>query len=141
MQVYIPGKGNMDSRVYLINHELEKYDARLVFGRNEETGDWCVYARMPHPEPMFPVFGCGPDIPDVKDLMLRVQEGDLTKNSERIYKEIIKSQELYRKNLDYKSDQASAESAEVTEHLMRKHGKSPLIKSTRKVKAKGGDAK
>ena len=36
--------------------------------------------------------------------------------------------------------QAGEESAEVVEHLMRKHGKSPIIKSTRKVKGVSKDA-
>ena len=54
---------------------------------------------------------------------------------DKIYNDVVRSQRDYRAKLEYDASQASAESAEVTEHLLRKHGKSPIIKSTRK---KGG---
>ena len=128
MKLFIPGHGNVDSRVYLIDRALNAYDERLMFARNEDTGDWCVYTRMPHPEPPFPVFGCGREIPDVNDLMVRVQQGDLMRNGDRIYNDMIKSQEVYKANLKYKGDQASEESAEVVELFLRKNGRSPIIK-------------
>lgn len=128
MKLYIPGHGHVDSKVYRIDRALHAYDARLMFARNEDTGDWCVYSRMPHPEPPFPVFGCGKDIPDLDDIMMRVQQGDMMRNGDLIYKDMIRSQEKYRANLKYQGDQAGEESAEVVEHFLRQHGKSPVIK-------------
>lgn len=130
--LFIPGRGVMDSRVYLIDRALNDYDERLMFARNEDTGDWCVYVRMPAPEPPFPVFGCGHDIPEPKELIARVKEGDMMRNGDRIYNDMIKSQEKYRADLKYKGDQASEESTEVVEHFMRQHGKSPIIKNLSK---------
>ena len=143
MQLFIPGHGNMSSKQFLIIDALKRYDDKLMFARNEETGDWCVYSRMPYPEPPFPVFGFGQEIPEVHVVMDRVKSGDLRKNSDRVYRDIIKSQEKYRANLQYNADQASEESAEVVEKFMRIHGKSPLIKSLPKnyeSKKTGGDA-
>ena len=74
--------------------------------------------------------------------MDRVKSGDLRKNSDRLYNEIVKSQEKYRADLQYKGDQASGESAEVVEKFLRIHGKSPVIKSLPKnieSKNTGGD--
>jgi hypothetical protein len=72
-----------------------------------------------------------------------VKSGDLRRNSDRIYNEIIKSQEKYRADLRYNGDQASEESAEVVEKFMRIHGKSPIVKSLPKnyeSKRTGGEA-
>jgi len=143
MQLFIPGHGNMSSKQFLIIDALKRHDERLVFARNEETGDWCVFTRMPYPEPLFPVFGFGQEMPDLHTVMDRVKSGDLRKNSDRLYKEIIDSQEKYRADLKYKGDQASEESAEVVEKFMRIHGKSPIVKSLPKnyeSKKSGGDA-
>ena len=142
MELFIPGQGNMSSKQFLIVSALKEYDEKLMFARNEQTGEWCVYSRMPYPEPPFPVFGFGPELPDKHVVMDRVKSGDLRKNSDRIYKEIIQSQEKYRADLKYKGDQASEESAEVVEKFMRIHGKSPIIKSLPKnheSKKSGGD--
>jgi hypothetical protein len=142
MELFIPGHGNMTSQQFLIVSALKDYDEKLMFARNEETGDWCVYSRMPHPEPPFPVFGFGPELPDKQIVLDRVKSGDLRRNSDRIYNEIVKSQEKYRADLAYKGDQASGESAEVVEKFMRIHGKSPVIKSLPKnyeSKVSGGD--
>ena len=129
MDLFIPGHGNMSSKQFLIVSALKDYDEKLMFARNEETGDWCVYSRMPYPEPPYPVFGFGPELPDKNTVMDRVKSGDLRKNSDRIYREIIKSQEKYRADMEYKADQASGESTEVVEKFMRIHGKSPIVKS------------
>ena len=143
MQLFIPGHGNMSSKQFLIVSALKEYDEKLMFARNEETGDWCVYARMPHPEPPFPVFGFGPELPDKHTVLDRVKSGDLRQNSDRLYREIVRSQEKYKANLNYNSDQASGESTEVVEKFMRIHGKSPIIKSLPKnyeSKKSGGGA-
>ena len=132
----------MNTKQFLIVDSLKRYDDKLMFARNEETGDWCVYSRMPYPEPPYPVFGFGQELPEVHVVMDRVKSGDLRKNSDRLYNEIVKSQEKYRADLQYKGDQASGESAEVVEKFLRIHGKSPVIKSLPKnieSKNTGGD--
>ena len=142
MELFIPGHGNMSSKQFLIVSALKDYDEKLMFARNEETGDWCVYSRMPYPEPPFPVFGFGPELPDKQTVMDGVKSGDLRRNSDRIYNDIIRSQEKYRSDMEYKSNQASEESTEVVEQFMRKNGKSPIVKSFPKniesKNAKGG---
>jgi hypothetical protein len=50
-------------------------------------------------------------------------------HGDKILNDILKSQEEYKAALRYNSDQASADSAERVEHLMRMNGDSPVIKS------------
>lgn len=127
MNLWLPNGMNMDA--YRVDRAVNAYDERLMFARNEDTGDWCVFVRMPAPKPPMPVFGFGDRIPDPVEAVAKVQEGHLVRHKERIWKEVVDSQEQYRKDLKYKGDQATDESVEVIEHFMRKHGKSPVVKS------------
>lgn len=126
--LFIPGRGNVDFKSYHIDCEVNAYDERLMFAKNEETGDWCVFVRMPGSEPPYPVCGFGQSMPSVDEVMLRVRRSDTMRNGDLIYNDLIRSQEKYRADLQYKSDQAGEESAEVMEHFLRQNGKSPLVK-------------
>lgn len=126
--LFIPGRGSMDIRALKVENAVRAYDDRLMFAKNEETGDWCVFIRMPRPEKPYPVCGFGREIPEVDDVMVRIRRADTMRNGEAIYRDVVKSQEQHREALKYKGDQATDESVEVVEHFMRKHGKSPIIK-------------
>jgi hypothetical protein len=127
--LFIPGRGTVDTMAWRVDQAVNEYDERLLFAKNEETGDWCVFVRMPGAEPPYPVCGFGRDIPSVDDVMVRIRRSDTMRNGDAIYKDLIRSQEKYRAELKYNGDQATDESVEVVEHFMRKHGKSPIIKS------------
>jgi hypothetical protein len=139
MNLWLPTSVNYEA--YRVDRAVNTYDERLMFARNEDTGDWCVFVRMPRPQDPFPLMGFGNEVPNPDVVLARVQEGHLVRHKERIWSEIVESQKQYRKDLDYLGDQASEESAEVVEHFLRQHGKSPVIKEfiTSDV-PKGGDA-
>jgi hypothetical protein len=126
MTLWLPGSTNYAA--YRVDRAVSAYDERLMFGLNEDTGDWCVFVRMPSPQEPFPLLGFQ-SIPEPDDVMVMVKEAHLVRNKEKIWKEIIDSQEKYRAELKYKGDQASEESAEVVEHFLRQNGKSPVVKS------------
>lgn len=128
MKLYIPGQGNVDINAFKINNAVKTYDERLFFARNENTGDWCVYVTMPRPEAPYPVIGFGNEIPSIDTVMSRVSRADTMRVGWQIFDEIQKSQEDYKKQFVYAADQASEESAEVVEHFLRKHNKSPVVK-------------
>jgi len=128
MSIYIPGHGEMSFDEIRIDRAVREYDERLFFARNADTWDWCVYIKMPRPEEPYPVVGFGKELPRLDDVMMRIYNADTARHGWQIYDEIVKSQEKYRKDLRYKGDQASEESAEVVEHFLRQHGKSPVIK-------------
>jgi len=130
MNIWLPNNASYDA--YRVDRAVNQYDKRLMFGRNEDTGDWCVFIRMPRPREPFPVMGFGNSVPDINIVMDRIREADTMRTGNQIYEEIVRSQKKYREELDYAASQAGEESAEVIEHFMRKRGKSPAIKSLSK---------
>jgi hypothetical protein len=134
MNIWLPNSVNYDA--YKVDRAVNEYDERLMFGRNEDTGDWCVFIRLPGDRPPYPVMGFQ-HIPESHEVIARLSEGDTRKHSERIYREIVESEKKRRAELEYVSDQAAADAAERTEHMMRKRGASPVIKVF--VGDKGGE--
>lgn len=132
MRLFIPGQGMVDTRVYRVDAAVKAYDSRLMFGQHPETGDYCVFVELPRPNEPYPVIGFGQEVPDPDKVVERLQRADTMRNGDAIYRDVVKSQEAYRKGLEYQTDQAGEESAEVIEHFMRREGKSPVIKSLRK---------
>ena len=128
MNIWIPGRGELNMQAYKVDRAVNEYDERLMFGRNEDTGDWCVFIRLPDGKPPYPVLGFQDTIPDPRDAITRLQQGDTLRHGERIYKEILDSEKQRRALLDYASDQAAGDAAERTEHMMRQRGASPVIK-------------
>ena len=129
MKIYIPGRGSVDSDVYKVDAAVRQYNERLSFKLNEDTQEYCIYMRMPRPEPDLPILGFGRTVPHPDAACKKLWESDTMIHGDKILKDILKSQDEYKKMLRYNSDQASADSAERVEHLMRMNGDSPVIKS------------
>ena len=127
--IYIPGHGEMSFDEIRIDRAVKQYDERLFFARNADTWDWCVFIKMPGPEPAYPVLGFGCNVPPVDHVMQRLVAADTMRAGNKIYDDIVKSQNDYRAKLDYAANQAGEEASEPVEWLLRKHGKSPVIKS------------
>ena len=128
-KIWIPGRGEYDTRAYRVDKAVNEYNDRLFFDKNMDTGDWCVFVRMPSPEPPVPVHGFGQSIPEPEVVVKKIWESDSARHGEKILDEFIKSQERFIAEKRYAADEATGDSAEHIEHLMRKHGKSPVIKS------------
>lgn len=126
--IFIPGQGEKSFDELRIDRAVREYDERLFFARNADTHDWCVFIMMPRPEPPYPVIGFGRELPPVDEVMRLVHRSDTKRHGWQIYDEIIKSQEDYKKQFRDAADEATEESAEVVEHFLRQHGKSPVIK-------------
>ena len=74
--VYIPGRGEMHFDELRIDYSVKKYDERLFFGRNADTGDWCVFIKMPRPMNPYPVIGFGQVVPPLDVVMERIQQAN-----------------------------------------------------------------
>ena len=133
MKIYIPGRGSVDSDVYKVDAAVRQYNERLSFGLNEDTQDYCIFMRMPRPEPDLPILGFGRTVPHPDAACKKLWESDTMIHGDKILNDILKSQEEFKKAKHYAADQATQDSAERIEHLMRTNGDSPVIKSTRKV--------
>jgi hypothetical protein len=126
--IYIPGLGEKSFDEIRIDRAIKEYDERLFFARNMETRDWCVFVRMPRPEPAYPVIGFGGELPSVDEVMRRVRRADAHKHGFQIYDEIMDSQKKYKQQFRDRANDATEESVEVVEHFLRQHGKSPVVK-------------
>jgi hypothetical protein len=127
--IFIPGRGSLSWSEINADRAVKEYDDRLFFARNEETRDWCIFIRMPHGEDPVPLLGFGDEIPTAEVALERLIKSDTMRFGKEIYDDLVKSQEKYRAKLEYDASQASDEAVEPVEWLMRKHGKSPIIKS------------
>lgn len=130
--LFIPGRGDVNFKALKVDKAVNNYYERLFFARNEANGDWCVFMKMPPGVDPVPVLGFGVDIPDPEFAVKRLWECDTRVHGDRLFDEMIKSQERYKNEKRYAASQASGDSAERIEHLLRQYGKSPVIKSTRK---------
>jgi hypothetical protein len=131
MSLWLPN--GKDYRAYKVDRAVREHDERLMFARNPDTNDWCIFIRMPGDRDPFPVIGFQNTIPEPHEAIAKLNAGDTRKHGDRLLLEARRADEERRKALDYVSEQAASESVEHVEHLMRKHGKSPIIKSVRKV--------
>jgi hypothetical protein len=129
VKIYIPGRGTVDSDVYKVDAAVRQYNERLSFKLNEDTQDYCIFMRMPYPEPDLPILGFGREIPHPDLACKKLWESDTMIHGDKILKDILKSQEDFKNAKRYAADQASADSAERIEHVMRMKGDSPVIKS------------
>jgi hypothetical protein len=129
VKIYIPGRGSVDSSVYKVDAAVRQYNERLSFKLNEDTQDYCIYMRMPYPEPDLPILGFGREIPHPDLACKKLWESDTMIHGDKILKDILKSQEDFKNAKRYAADQATEDSAERIEHVMRMKGDSPVIKS------------
>ena len=128
MKIYIPGRGSVDSDVYKVDAAVRQYNERLSFKLNEDTQDYCIFMRMPRPEPDLPILGFGRTVPHPDAACKKLWESDTMIHGDKILNDILKSQEEFKKAKRYAADQASADSAERVEKFLRGKGHSPVVK-------------
>jgi hypothetical protein len=128
VKIYIPGRGSVDSGVYKVDAAVRKYNERLSFKLNEDTQEYCIYMRMPRPEPDLPILGFGREVPHPDAACKKLWESDTMIHGDKILNDILKSQDEFKKMLKYNADQASGDSAERVEKFLRGKGHSPIVK-------------
>ena len=129
MSIYIPGHGEMSWDEIHVDRAVKEYDERLFFARNADTWDWCVYISMPRPEEPYPIIGFGKEVPSVDEVMRKVYNADTMRHGWQIFDDILRSQEEFKKEFEWSANEATEDSAERIEFLLRRHGKSPVVKS------------
>lgn len=106
----------------------KEYDARLGFGRNEETGQWVVFMRQGETEETrggdLPILGFE-TIPSPDEVKKRLYESDAVRRGSEILAAINRHNDEVRQQFEDAADDASGEAAEYFEHFMRKDGKHP----------------
>lgn len=91
--IYIPGTGQVRLSEYRIHRALQEYDDRLMFGRNERTGEWCAFVKMPHGQNPVAVLGFGSQLPSVEEALKRVQFADTRRYASEIQDQVTRANE------------------------------------------------
>lgn len=132
-EIYIPGQGvtNLEGRG--LDRFVNEYDERLSFKRNPATGDFCIYIRMERGSdpPEVPVIGFGPNMPSRDEVQRRLYNADTMRHGERLLNAMNEHNERLKQVGRDAADEAAWDTTERIEKFMRKHGKSPIVKSTR----------
>lgn len=123
-QVFVNGRGMVDSGVLAVDRAVNEYDERLYFDRNRDTGDYCVYIKTPANEPDVPVIGFQ-EIPHPEDALKRLYHADSLRHGEEILEGMRRRNEAARKEAGRTADEASGQMAEGLEWAFRKQGAHP----------------
>lgn len=137
ISIYVPGKGDRNPRAERVNNAAVEYDERLRFGFNEENGDWILYIKMPRDfdayyyidgEPVYPVLGFGPEIPEPEAAIERLMAADTMRQGTKILDRINRENAKIEKARDDEASDRHEEVAERIEHALRQEGQSPFGK-------------
>ncbi len=92
-KIWLPGQGVVDLEPMRVHRAVQAYDERLMFGRNEANGDWCIFVKMPHGEIPLPVLGFGDTIPTPEEAVRRADAANTRRHSTQILDRIMKEDE------------------------------------------------
>lgn len=137
-RLWLPGLGDTDLHVRAVSRALNEYDERLILGRHNETGDWCVFLKG---NPLtgergvpFPVLGLGRgDLPSAEEVMDRVRKNDTVRYGEKMLEEINKHNEAIQNHYKAAADEASGVQAEAMESFLHGMGRTPYLRSLRPI--------
>lgn len=132
-EIYIPGQGVTDLEGRALDRFVNQYDERLSFKRNQVTGDFCIYIECERGSdpPEVPVIGFGPNMPSRDEVEQRLYHADTMRHGEAMLKAMNAHNEKIKDEARYHASQGTKDTTERIEKLMRKHGLSPKIVSTR----------
>lgn len=118
-----------DIPVLRVDKAVQEYDENLRFGRNEETGQWCIFRIVRGMAPL-PILGFN-DIPHPDDALRRLYSVDAQRRGEEILTEMNRHNAELEKVQEDAASEADGLAAEVYEHAFRMMGKTPYTKSFR----------
>lgn len=137
--IWVP-RSYEDKRAAAVSVAVREYDPNLGFGRNERTGQWCIFLKAGTSAVTvggdLPIMGFN-DIPHPDDALRRIHQADAVRTG----REIMQSIERHNNDIQKKKDEvarlAVEESAEAFDWGFRQMGKAPYVKSLRPTKEVG----
>lgn len=129
--IWLPGAGTVDLSVKRVDTAVREYDERLRFGRNDKTGDYCIFIKMPpnyvggipsSEGTLYPVIGFGNQIPDAGEAIHRLRKADALKNGDAILREMNRENDSLTQHIDDNAHDASGIVAEAAEWFGREQG-------------------
>lgn len=120
-----------DKQAFLVNKAVREYDPDLSFGRNEQTGQWCIFLKHGTNEITnegdLPILGFG-QIPHPDDAVKRLYESDARRRGREIVDSIQRHNDAIQAEKDAAAKEASDIAAEAFEWGFRKMGAAPVSK-------------
>ena len=114
-----------------VNRALQAYDARVHFGLNQATGDWCAFYEMPrgsNPQHI-PILGFGKRIPSPDEAVRRLHRADTVKHGMRIFTDMEKHNRQLRKEREARVSEQTAIAVEGLESFLHAQGATPYHRS------------
>lgn len=99
-KIWLPGQGVVDLGPMKIHRALQAYDERLLFGRNEDNGDWCAFVKMPHGQAPVPVIGFGKELPTPEEAVRRCDAANTRRHNDQLLDLIKRDDERRRAAID-----------------------------------------
>lgn len=127
VKIYVPGKGLVDASMNRVDTAVNEYDERLFFAQNGETGQYCIFLKMPHGEDPLPVLGFD-TIPHPEDALKRLYYADTMRHGEKILDDINKNNAAIKKPFEDAAEDAGGQVAEGLEWAHRKLGTHPTTR-------------
>lgn len=124
--IWLPGRGMTDMAERRVDAVVKEYDETLSFGRNMDTGQYCVFLNRRGADPL-PVLGFN-TVPHPEDVLKALYHTDAQRRGEEILDEMNAENEEARKADQYAADEGIGIAAEGFEWLMRNNGQTPYSK-------------
>lgn len=120
-----------DRQAASVDTAVREYDHNLGFGKNERTGQWCIFLRHGSneltAEADLPIMGFN-SIPHPDDALRRLHQADALRTGREILDQIERANKDIQSKKDEAAAQASAETAEAFDWGFRQMGKAPYAK-------------
>lgn len=124
--IWLPGSGAVSLEVVRVDRAVQEYDPNLRFGRNEDTGDWCIFL-IKRGEAPLPVLGFGREIPHPRAALQRLERADSVRRGSEILDEMNRHNESLRKPFEDAAAEGAAITAEAFEWGYRAMGKGKRV--------------
>ena len=111
-----------------VRKAVAEYDPNLDFGKNDKTGQWCIFLRQGTMEGSkrgdLPVLGFG-DIPSPEFAVKRLYDSDALRQGKQMLDDLNKHNDDINLGYEAQTVEAEKELAEAFEWGMRKEGMTP----------------
>lgn len=122
-RIWLPGRGITDASERRADAFVQEYDPNLRFGRNEDTGQYCIF-RIVRGENPLPILGFN-EVPSNEFIGRRLYETDAQRRGEEILDAMNRHNDELEKLMDEEASEAAAQAAEGFEWLMRTQDQTP----------------
>lgn len=118
--IYVPGKGNMDTRILRVDRALHQYDERLYLKFNEVSQEWCVFVKVPRGSgDDVPVLGLGTEVPHRDYVLEKIRSMDTKTHASNMLELIRRNNDKVREDGQKKFLDGAYETADIIHTLTK----------------------